>query len=389
MSIQVKKVGELFDMKLGKMLSGKNYTGKNLRPYLRNLNVQWGRIDFNDVKQMDFDKEDFERYQLKKGDILVCEGGEVGRTAIYNGEIENCCYQNALHRLRPKNGSIIPEYFVSYMSFAAQRGLIQKQTSSVTIAHFTAEKFREFEIPLPDLKTQQKIAVTLEQADTARQKRKQANQLTEQFLQSAFLEMFGELGENSKGYKVFELQNMCTKITDGEHNIPPRIQKGFPLIMARNVRDNHMDLSELSFISESDFKRANARCNPEKGDLLLVCVGATIGRVAIVPEMKPFSLVRSVALIKPDRKKVIPEFLLKTFQSSYVQAYMMSRRSTSAQAGLYLNQIKKIPAPLPPLAEQKKFASLVAQTEKLRSKQRESERELENLFQSLMQRYFG
>lgn len=149
---------ELFDMKLGKMLSAKNYTGANLRPYLRNINVQWNRLDLSDIKKMDFNDKEFIIYKLKRGDILVCEGGEVGRTAIYQEEIENCCYQNALHRLRVKDNSIISQYFVYFMMLAVKAGLIKSETIQVTIAHFTANKFRKLKIPLPPIALQQTFA---------------------------------------------------------------------------------------------------------------------------------------------------------------------------------------------------------------------------------------
>jgi type I restriction enzyme S subunit len=141
--------GEIFEIKLGKMRSERYITGKYLHPYLRNLNVQWGYLDLSDIKQMDFTPEEMEKYCLKSGDILVCEGGEVGRTAIFNGEIEDCGYQNALHRLRPLKPVINSNYFVKFMRLAANFGLIQRKSSQVTISHFTAEKFLTFHIMLP------------------------------------------------------------------------------------------------------------------------------------------------------------------------------------------------------------------------------------------------
>ena len=150
---EVRKAKDLFEIQLGKMLSAKNYTGKNLTPYLRNINVQWDAVDTRDIKMMDFDDREFQRYKLQKGDILVTEGGDVGRTAIYDSEVENCCYQNALHRLR-KKVEIDSYYFLYFMMFAAERGMILKRTSTVTIAHFTAEKFKEFDVLYPDLKLQ-------------------------------------------------------------------------------------------------------------------------------------------------------------------------------------------------------------------------------------------
>lgn len=145
----------LFDMKLGKMLSAKNYSGNNLYPYLRNVNVKWGEVELGDLKKMDFTETEVFNYSLKVGDILVCEGGEVGRTAILKEDLINHCYQNALHRLRIKDKSrICAEYFYWLMYIGVNKGLIRKHTISVTIAHFTMEKFKRLKIPVPTLKDQ-------------------------------------------------------------------------------------------------------------------------------------------------------------------------------------------------------------------------------------------
>ncbi len=185
---------DLFDMKLGKMLSARNYTGKYLRPYLRNINVQWGYLDLRDIKQMDFDEKEFPKYLLKKGDILVCEGGEVGRTAIYNGEIKDCCYQNALHRLRVKNNSIELVYFVYFMIFANKHGLIKRDTIQVTIAHFTEEKFKRFKVMLPPLPLQQKFSRIVEQVEKMKENVNKTKQNAEELFNSLMSKAFkGEL----------------------------------------------------------------------------------------------------------------------------------------------------------------------------------------------------
>ena len=141
--------GKLFDIQLGKMLDEKRYTGEHLRPYLGNVNVQWGRFDLADVKMMDFPPEDFEKFRLRTGDILVCEGGEVGRTAIWQDAIRDCCYQKAVHRLRPASDEIRPTYFQWYMWAAVRTGLVARETSTSTIGHFTAERFNVFPVILP------------------------------------------------------------------------------------------------------------------------------------------------------------------------------------------------------------------------------------------------
>jgi type I restriction enzyme S subunit len=181
---------DLFDMKLGKMLSAKNYTGKCLKSYLRNINVQWGYLDLKDVKQMDFDEKEFPKYLLRNGDILVCEGGEVGRTAIYKGEIKDCCYQNALHRLRIKNREIEPLYFVYFMFFASKCGLLQRETIQATIAHFTEDKFKKFKIMLPPLSKQKKFAKIVERLEKIEEKQKHSKEtidgLFDDLMQKAF-----------------------------------------------------------------------------------------------------------------------------------------------------------------------------------------------------------
>lgn len=188
------KTKELFEIKLGKMRSEKSITGKYLKPYLRNVNVQWGRLYLSDIKQMDFNPKEQRIYSLKRGDILVCEGGEVGRTAIWNGEIEDIYYQNALHRLRSKSDKINSTYFLYFMFFAAKYGLILKRTSVVTIAHFTAEKFNEFDIILPPLSLQKQFAEIVNKTEALKEKQKQSEQELENLFQSLMQKAFkGEL----------------------------------------------------------------------------------------------------------------------------------------------------------------------------------------------------
>src|SRR2546430_15584275 len=100
---ETRPLHELAQTQLGKMLSAKSRTGVGARPYLRNKNVQWGRVEIDDVLHMDFSERDVDKFELRPGDVLVCEGGEVGRAAVWHGQIEGCCYQKALHRVRALN----------------------------------------------------------------------------------------------------------------------------------------------------------------------------------------------------------------------------------------------------------------------------------------------
>src|SRR5438128_1158042 len=87
------RLGEVCEIQLGKMLSPASRQGIRPIAYLRNANVQWGRFDLRNVATMDFDEQQEAKLSLQPGDLLVCEGGEPGRAAVWNGEIERCCYQ--------------------------------------------------------------------------------------------------------------------------------------------------------------------------------------------------------------------------------------------------------------------------------------------------------
>jgi len=148
-----------YEVELGKMLDEKRITGNHLAPYLRNTDVQWGRINVEDLPQMDFTGDDLNRYRVRVGDLLVCEGGEVGRAAIWKGELNECFYQKALHRIRPrdpKRDSAEFLYFVFHA--AASTGVFSGSGGKSTIAHLPAEALRRYHFAFPPLDEQLAIA---------------------------------------------------------------------------------------------------------------------------------------------------------------------------------------------------------------------------------------
>jgi type I restriction enzyme, S subunit len=151
-----------YHIQLGKMLDSKRITGDCLAPYVRNIDVQWDRISVVDLNEMDFSDDDKNRYRLEYGDLLVCEGGEIGRTAIWRGELKECYYQKAIHRLRPKNNCDNSRYFYYIMFGAAKSGLFIATGNPNTIDHLTAEKLRTHRFPFPPRDEQDNIVAFLE-----------------------------------------------------------------------------------------------------------------------------------------------------------------------------------------------------------------------------------
>lgn len=160
----VAKLNYRFDIQLGKMLDEKKIVGTNAVRYLRNKDVQWSGINAEDLPTMDIKPQELERYTVIRGDLLVCEGGEVGRAAIWMGE--RIGYQKALHRVRSRSGDE-PEFLRYVLMAASASGAFEEQDTKSTISHLPAEKFRTYKFPFPPSVEQRAITIYLDRA-TAR-----------------------------------------------------------------------------------------------------------------------------------------------------------------------------------------------------------------------------
>jgi type I restriction enzyme S subunit len=156
----VEHFGQVCETRLGKMLDQKKQTGKHRRQYLRNANVQWFQFDLTSLLEMDFDESDRKELRLESGDLLICEGGEPGRAAVWRGQLEECYFQKALHRARPDRHLANAEYLCWLLWFLAQRGTLSGVTSA-TIAHLTGEKLAVLPTMLPPIPLQQEFAKRL------------------------------------------------------------------------------------------------------------------------------------------------------------------------------------------------------------------------------------
>jgi type I restriction enzyme S subunit len=145
------------ESRLGKMLDANQQTGEHLRPYLRNSNVQWDRIETSDLEQMDFNERDRKTFALQNGDVLICEGGEVGRAAIWRNQLMECYFQKAIHRARPNQDLVLPEYVMFWLWFMAKNGGFKDHVTSATIAHLTGEKLKEIQMALPPITLQKQF----------------------------------------------------------------------------------------------------------------------------------------------------------------------------------------------------------------------------------------
>jgi len=182
---------DVCESRLGKMLDAKQQTGNHARPYLRNLNVQWGRLDLSSVYKMDFNEGDREQFRLQSGDVMICEGGAgVGQTAIWRGELSECYFQKSLHRVRPYGDKAVPEYIAYLIWMLMRTNSILGSISQATIPHLTGVKLKSLKIPVPPVALQRKFASLLDTNTVASRKLadgvSESNYLFNSLVQHAF-----------------------------------------------------------------------------------------------------------------------------------------------------------------------------------------------------------
>jgi len=155
-------LGELFEIGAGKTMSAAARNGPDKTPFLRTSNVLWDEIDLSSVDEMSIPEHELPAKLLRPGDLLVCEGGEIGRAAIWNGEIETMSFQNHLHRLRPIVEEVEPRFYVYFLQSAfTQLGIFEGAGNKTTIPNLSRSRLASLEVPCPPLDEQRAISAAL------------------------------------------------------------------------------------------------------------------------------------------------------------------------------------------------------------------------------------
>ena len=155
---KLSKIGFCFKIKLGKMLQSEPHDEHDiLKPYLRAANIQWDKINRENIYEMYFNEREMCELKLKKGDLLISEGGDIGRSCIWNSD-EEMYYQNAILRARePKKLKVKIKFLYYWLYFLKMKGILDLYCNTATISHYTAEKVNSTKLIYPDIKEQAKI----------------------------------------------------------------------------------------------------------------------------------------------------------------------------------------------------------------------------------------
>ncbi|EKZ5695376.1 restriction endonuclease subunit S, partial [Klebsiella quasipneumoniae] len=182
------KLGDYIHSNLGKMLDQNKNKG-DFQPYLGNSNVRWGYFDLEDLSLMKFEEHESDRYGIRKGDLIICEGGEPGRCAIWEDDVPNMKIQKALHRVRPLPG-LTSEYLYYWFLYFGRTGQLDAYFTGTTIKHLTGKALSELPIKIPTVDEQKYISIVLGSLDAKIKANRKINRTLEQMSQTLFKSWF-------------------------------------------------------------------------------------------------------------------------------------------------------------------------------------------------------
>lgn len=379
-----KKLGEVCQSDLGKTLNSKTDKGE-LFPYLCAINILWDKIDLTTLKYTKFEKSELERYSVRKGDLLVCEGGDIGRAAIWDKE-EPIQYQNALHRIR-FNGEIIPRFCLLYLHHLKNTGVLDNNYGKgVTIKHLVKTSLLSIPIPIPPLQTQSQIVNELGLLQSIIDKQKAQLKELDKFAQAIFYDMFGDPVVNEKGWEVKRLNSVGT-IARGvskhrPRNAPELMGDYMPLIQTGDVASSGMYIVDCQY-GYSGLGVAQSKVWPI--GTLCITIAANIGKCSIMTfdACFPDSVVGFIAT----QNKISVEYVYFFFKA--IQQGLEDKAMGVAQKNINLKILNEMNIPIPPLSMQQSFAAKIESIEKQKSAIGKSIEETQKLFDYTMDKYFG
>jgi type I restriction enzyme S subunit len=313
-------------------------------------------------------------YILEESDILLARSGAtVGKTFIYRKSWGKAAYAGYLIRARV-SGQNNSNFIYKFLQSKLYWDWVKSIFIQATIQNISAEKYSNLFITIPPLNEQEKIAQFLDyktkQIDELIKKKETliekldekrtaiiSHAVTKGLDSSVTMKDSGIewLGDIPKHWKVIRLKHLANKITDGEHISPKNIDIGIPLLSAKDIRERYIRFDDASYVTEEDAQVFWKRCKPEKGDILIVSRGATVGRIGFVEINTKFCLMGSVILIKLN-DIVYPDFIYFATNQNYVQKSIIQVSDASAQQAIYLIDVKETKFFIPPYNEQKQIS---------------------------------
>lgn len=358
-----------------------------LKKYIATGSLETGKI--TDYVEVDYEsKPSRANMEVKENDILFAKMKHTEKVFLISKENEVNLYSTGFAILRVKNYErVLPKYVFYWIISPFFQNKKNKECTGATQMAINESKLKKFSIPIPPIELQKKIIAILEKAKQLKEWRKESNKLTDDYLNSVFLEMFGDPKINPNKWDIYRTDDICELIRDGEHRTPTYVNTGIPFITAKNLTGDQLNTEDTKRISKEEHIEFSRRAKPERGDILMSKDG-TIGATQVVKTNEEFSIFVSVILLKPKSELVDPDFLKFLFSSNAIQIEIKKRIKGIAIRHLHLVDIRSLKIPIPPIDLQKKFSKIVNQVEILKNQQTDAKGQIDNLFNVLMQKAF-
>ncbi len=354
---QTTYVGDEFFLILGKMLDAEKNVGVP-RPYLGNKSVQWGRIDTKDLSLIKLTPGDLRRYRLMDGDLLVCEGGDIGRSAIWRGQLDECYFQKALHRVRPRGGfsPVLLRYLLEYYS---KTSFLLNFATQTSIAHLPKDKFEVLPLPKPPLKEQEAIAEALSDADALIEGLERLIAKKRLIKQGAMQDLLTS-NRRLPGFSGEWVERRLGEIASFGKG------KGLPKSEVHTAgevacvhygslfREQPTVIQELSTFTDK-FSGATYSCS---GDVLMPTSDVTPSGLAVASciQMDGILLGGDILVVRPSEAELDGRFLAATIRHSKNQ--IMELVSGSTVFHIYGRDMKRFTFHVPPLDEQQEIVTV-------------------------------
>lgn len=352
-----------------------------------------GDLDFDKIVNLEditWENKPSRANQLvKENDVLFAKMKDTKKTLIIDDAKKDLIVSTGFYVLTVSE-KIMPKYLYYFLSSEIFLRDKNKLCKGATQKALNNEGLSKIKILLPNLNLQYKTIDILDKAKNLIDKRKLQLEYLDELVKSQFIEMFGDPVINPKGWKCDELKNVTLKITDGKHgDCENEENSGYYFISAKDINHRKIYTENSRQITKKDFDETNKRTMLQSGDIVIVNTGATIGKTAIATTedvSKNLTFQKSVAIVTVASDKLLSEFLEQYIIFDRDRIY--NNASGSAQKNWLLSQMRSYKIILPPVELQTKFVNFVREVDKLKFEMEKSLKQLEDNFNSLMQRAF-
>jgi len=369
-----KKLGEVCDL----ISPGiKKFEGS--KKYVATADVDFDKIT-NFTKITCNNRPSRANMEAKENDVLVARMAETKKFLVADKELQNnYIFSTGFAVLRTKK-DLFPKYLFYFLytkDFNLQKNKLAVGATQKAINNPALKKIK---IPILPFLIQQKIVERLDAIKKAQELNDKQIALADELFQSL---LHRELDLKRKDWEVVKLKEVCTKITDGVHRTPKYVEEGIPFLSVKNIKEDKIYFRDVHYISREEHNQLIKRCNPKKEDVLYTKVGTT-GIAKTIDTDREFSIFVSVALLKIEKKKILPEFLEKVLNSPFCrkQAYLYTQGV--ANQNLVIRDIERIKIPLPPIETQRKIVEKLSAVQEYKKKLIEQKSKLKELFESVL-----